>query len=504
VAAAIIIVFGAGLWFLQPRRNTVPAAEQPLFSVARGALTISVSEAGMIKPREQIILKSEVEGSTVILSLVKEGKRVKKGELLVELDASSLEDKRVSQQIQVINAEAAYINARENLAVVRSQTQADLEQAELDLQFARQDLTQYRQGEYPKQSKNSEATITLAEQTLNNARNTYDWSLKLYQEKYISEAELKKDELSLQKANIDLDLARDDYALLQDYTYKRRITELEAAIKQKDRALQNLKRKNAADLAQAEAKLKASDAEFKQQQDKFSKIETQIRKTKIYAPMDGTVIYATSTRMNWRGNTEPLDEGQAVRERQELIYLPTTSSYDAEIKVHESSLKKIHPGQPVNISIDALPGQQFHGLVTSIAPLPDATSMFMNPDLKVYNTNIEIDGSGGELRNGMSCRAEIIIDQIADTLFVPLQAVTRDGGQTIVYRPAENGPRVQPVTTGQDNNRMIEIVAGLAAGDQVLLTPPLASPGHSGPGRNLPPEEMPPPPPASPAGTGKP
>ena len=476
LAAVVLLLLVLGGYLLLGRTPAGPdSAPQPTYAVVEGPLMISVVEAGTIRPREQIILKSEVEGQAVILFLIDEGTEVKTGDLLVELDASELLDQRVNQQIQVINAEATFVNARENLAVVTSQSQADIDQAALDLRFARQDLEQYQDGEFPKLEKEAQAKITLAEETLTNAKNTYDWSIKLFAEKYIAEAELKTDELSWQKARIDLELARDELDLLQNFTYKRKMAELESAARQAEMALERIKRKASADVVQAEAQMKAGEAEYQQQKDKFAKIETQIGKTKIYAPMDGTVIYATSTKMSWRGNSEPLDEGQAVRERQELIYLPTTSSYDAEIKVHESSLEKIHTGLPVQISIDALPGRSFSGRVASIAPLPDATSMFLNPDLKVYNTIIQVDGSGAELRNGMSCRAEIVVERFQKTRYVPLQAVIRVADQPTVYVAEGGGFKPQPVKIGLDNNRMVQILDGVEVGDRVLLTPPLAA-----------------------------
>jgi HlyD family secretion protein len=253
-------------------------------------------------------------------------------------------------------------------------------------------------------------------------------------------------------------------------------------------ALERVTRKAAADIAQAQARLKASEAEFQQQKDKLGKIDIQIVKTKIHAPMDGTVIYASSTKMNWRSSDEPLDEGQLVRERQELIYLPTSASYNAEIKVHESSLKKIRVGLPVKITIDALPGKNFTGRITSIAPLPDATSMFMNPDLKVYASVIEIDGNGNELRNGMSCQVEIVVEYFPEALYVPVQAVIQVGGNPTVY--VKEGQKFMPrqIKIGLDNNRMIHVVEGVAPGEVVLLTPPLAA-GERKP-ETAPPPEM--------------
>ena len=94
-------------------------------------------------------------------------------------------------------------------------------------------------------------------------------------------------------------------------------------------------------------------------------------------------------------NAEPLAEGQEVYERQELIYLPVGDEFIGEIKVHETNLKKIYPGLPVRIRIDALPGQIFQGKIAKIAPLPDAQSMWMNPDLKVYNTQVVIEDGAG-------------------------------------------------------------------------------------------------------------
>jgi HlyD family secretion protein len=121
--------------------------------VARGPLRISVIVSGTIKAKEQIVIKNEVEGRTSIIYLVPEGTRVRKGDLLVELDVSKLLDERVEQQIRVQNAEAAFVSARENLAVVENQAQADVEKARLAYDFAREDLKKYSEGEHPSRVK---------------------------------------------------------------------------------------------------------------------------------------------------------------------------------------------------------------------------------------------------------------------------------------------------------------------------------------------------------------
>ncbi|MBW1997613.1 MAG: efflux RND transporter periplasmic adaptor subunit [Deltaproteobacteria bacterium] len=445
------------------------------FVVRRGPLKISVTESGTIKAREQVVIKNEVEGKTTILYLIPEGTRVKKGDLLVELDASSLLDQKIDQQIRVQNAEAAFISARENLEVVKNQAEADVDKAKLAYKFAKEDLKKYVEGEYPNQLKEAEAKLTLAREELTRSQEKLEWSRRLFNEKYISETEFRTDELAVKKNTLNLELAKNDLELLKNYTHKRRLDQLKSDLKQARMALERTIRKAKADVAQAEANLKAKKAEFERQKDKLRKKERQIEKTKIYAPADGLVIYATSAQKGgFRRRVEPLEEGKVVRERQELIHLPVGRAAKAEVAIHESNLEKVRVGLPVKVTVDALPGKVFFGKVARIAPLPDAQSAFLNPDLKVYDTDIFLDGSSDELRSGMSCKAEIIVEQYEEATYVPVQAVLRIGGRPTVY--VMNGESFEPreVEIGLDNNRMVHIIRGLEPGEIVSLSPPLS------------------------------
>ena len=80
-------------------------------------------------------------------------------------------------------------------------------------------------------------------------------------------------------------------------------------------------------------------------------------------------------------------------------------------------MKKLYEGLPVRVRIDALPGQIFMGKVSKIAPLPDAQSIFMNPDLKLYNTIVAIEGGAGVLKSGMNCEAEVVIEQYEKAMY---------------------------------------------------------------------------------------
>jgi len=470
--ASIVVIF---IWFKVVRGEEDPTSGLSTFIAKRGPLTISVLESGTISPREQITIRNEVEGRTSIVSLVPDGSMVKKGDLLVELDASNLKDAIIDQDIQVQRAEASYIGAKENLAVIENQSKSDIDIAQLTLKFARQDLQQYVDGIYPKDVNEMTARIRLSEEDLKRAEDVNDWSKRLYEEKYLSETEYLADRLSVQRRKLERDVANSDLDLLKNFTYHRQIEQLTSDVNQAGMALERTQRKSSASVIQAKADLRARELEFNRQKEKLVKIEDQLSKTTIYAPQDGMVVYATSSggRRGGFDRRDPMDIGVEVTERQDLINLPTATSMKAMVDIHETSLEKVRVGLPAVITIDALVGKKFLGRVERIAPLPDARMQWANPDLKIYPTDILLDGSDSSLRTGMSCKAEIIIAQYEETVYVPVQAVLRVAGQPTIYVVKDGSYTERKVEIGLDDNKMVRIVSGLEEGEVVLMTPPL-------------------------------
>ena len=357
--------------------------------------------------------------------------------------------------------------------MTKSPATSDVAKAKLDCRFAQIDLDKYIEGEYPQQLQKAESDITLANEDMQRADDKLDWSKKLEAKGYITRTELQGDKLAKKRSDLSLNQTETQLKLLKEYTYTRELERLKSDVDQAKSALERAQRKALADVTQAEADLRARESEFNRQKTKLEKTTDQIAKCKIKSPVDGMAVYATTASGERHGNQQPLAEGQEVRERQELIYLPTTSAMKSEIKVQESSLRKVAIGMPVRVTVDALPGKAFYGTVSKIGLLPDAQSQWLNPDLTVYSTEINLQGDMKELRPGMSCRAEIIVDRYEDALYVPVQAVTRVGGKPTVYVKTASGFEPRTIETGLDNNRVIRVISGLTAGEFVSLTPPL-------------------------------
>ena len=136
-------------------------------------------------------------------------------------------------------------------------------------------------------------------------------------------------------------------------------------MRQTEAALDRVRRKAASSILQEESSLRAKESEFNRQRQKLEKLERQIEKAKIHAPMDGQVIYSTSNQRPWEIN-EPLKEGIEVGTRRDLIILPTADTFVAAAVIRESALKSVSTGMPVRVTCDAVPGRVFSGVSSGI------------------------------------------------------------------------------------------------------------------------------------------
>lgn len=438
-------------------------------TVQRGPLRITVMERGNLEAAESTTLKSQLEGRSTVLWLIDEGTVVEEGELLCELDTSELQDRRVQQEIKVQNAEATLVKAEQNYAIQVSQNESDIALAQQQLDFAVIDLEKYVEGDMPQEKQKREEDIVIADEELTRADQDLQWSERLAEQGFLEQSQLDADRLSKTRAEITLAQAKRARELFEQYEIPRRMTELEAAVEEKKRELERVKLQAKARLADYEADKLSAEATANLERSDLEKIESQIGAGKLVAPVGGMVVYARE-RSRW-GDGEPMAAGAEVRERQDIITIPSAEGFTAEVSLHESVLEKVQVGMPCLITIDAL-GQGYAGEVTFKAVLPDQNSWWANPDTRVYRTVVKLTDSDVRMRPGMSCSVEILVDELEDVFYAPVQSVFLDAGSPVVFISERGVPEKRPVTVGQNDGKWVEIQEGVDVGDVVLLSTP--------------------------------
>ena len=463
--AALALLFVAG-WVFH-RFSKTDATQYIYYPVKRNDFLVSIIEGGTLKAVREVTVRSELEGVARILSIVPEGTNVHKGDLLVELDSADLRERVSAQEVTFQNAQFAFVQAKENLAIQKSTVESNIKDAELKLEFARSDLSKYIEGDWPQTEKETKAKISIAEEELTRAKDRYNWTKQLQTKGYATKSELDADDLAVKRKEIELSQAQEQLRLYTKYDYPKRKRALEAAMDQSEKELERLKLRSAAMIAQVEASLKSQSATLELQEKRLNELKEQLKLTKIEAPQDGLVVYASSSNP---GSGILIEEGASVRQKQDIIKLPDVTQMMLEIRVHESHVQKIKPGLQAYVTIDSLPDQQFRGSVRKVGVLPDSSSRWMNPNLKVYATEILIEDEIPDIKPGISGRAEVIITNLHNVLTVPIQAVTTVKGRQVCLVEKGRSAKPVPVEVGMYSDRLMEIKSGLKEGDMVLLS----------------------------------
>jgi HlyD family secretion protein len=200
-----------------------------------------------------------------------------------------------------------------------------------------------------------------------------------------------------------------------------------------------------ADVAQAEAKLKATRIEQ--------------GRVALYAPFAGTVAKIVGERGEY---STPSPPGVPTPPAIDLI---DDSCLYVKAPMDEVDAPKIAAGQAVRIRLDALPGKQLDGTVRRVAPYVTAV------EKQARTVDIEVDFKNPDEARGLlvgySADVEIILDTRPQVLRIPTAAI-QEGGKVLLVSDGRLEERA--IETGLSNWEYSEVSDGLQAGDRIVTS----------------------------------
>ncbi len=453
--------FGWAQWF-----QSGPVEDIQLYEVVRKSFPIILEEKGELKATNSVDVKNEVEGRATIISLADEGTHVAKGDLLVELASDEIEEKIEELKIKVAVEEAALQKAETDLEILRDENASKIRKAELALEMAEISLKKYEEGDAFELQKDAEINREQAEFELNRAREYLKDSEDLFKQGFITQIERDDDRFTEYKADNQLTKSGIKLDVLKKYTIPMDLKEKQSDVEEAGAELKRAGKAAEASEEQARVQLKAEKDQLEIVRGKLDKALEQKKKTKIYAPAEGLVVYF---KEGWWRRESEIKTGVEVHERQTLIELPDTSSMKVEVNVHEAQIERLEEGLSATITVEGLQGRQFTGKVTKIAVLADSQHRWLNPNLKQFKTEVQIDGEVNELKPGATARVQITITELQDVIAIPVQAVFGKGGKYYVFLDEKGNPQPVEVEVGPSSNEYIEITEGLQVGQKIRL-----------------------------------
>ena len=417
-------------------------------------------------------LKSNVEGTTTIISIVPEGTHVNEGDIVCELDASTLIDKETAQEIAVEKSNALLGQANEDLAIQETQNKSDLSAAKLRIKLAKLDLKKFEEGEFPQQVADLEAERSTANANLTRFIESCSFIRRLVQKGYKNQNDLEAEELNQKDAEYKLASAETKLKVLDSFTKERTLAELQANVEESELEIDRIQRKGNGQIIQFKAEQKARKLTYELEAKKFDRLKSQIEACKIKATQDGQVVYA-NTRDGRASDQVLIEVGGTVRERQPIINLPDLDSMKVNARIHESRISMIHTGLPAKIKVDAYADEIFYGEVDAVASVPSSTSSFSR-DIKEYEAVIKIlddPEKVNKLRPGLTATIEVLVERRDNVLQIPVQAVITVGTRQFTFVVSAKSVVRKTISVGQTNERVVEVVSGLEDGDQVVMNP---------------------------------
>lgn len=296
---------------------------------------------------------------------------------------------------------------------------------------------------------------------------------RLHEREFITRQTLENELVGLEKAKLSLQTKETELGLFRDYEFPK---DAEKFLSNYEESLLELirdKREAIATVARAEAKFRSAKRRYELELKKREDLQVQLESCTIYAQKPGLVAYGGANDNYYTSrHFDAISEGATLKLGQPIITIPDMSRLGVDVDIHESHIKKIELGQRAVITADAVPEKTLSGKVTKVAVLPDSNASRYNPSLKVYPSTVEIEVAQEFLKPGMTAKVKIIVSELNDVLYVPVQAVFVEKDQQFVFLRDGATYRRQLVTVGSYNDEFIEVVEGLGEGDRVALRMP--------------------------------
>jgi len=223
----------------------------------------------------------------------------------------------------------------------------------------------------------------------------------------------------------------------------------------------------------ARADIRTSEASIAQARIAADTSQVNLGYTRIVAPIDGVVVAIVT------------QEGQTVNANQSaptIIKLARLDTITVKAQISEADVVRVKPGQKVYFTILGAPQKRYYTTLRTVEPAPEsiatetASSSSSSAAAVYYNGLMDVPNEDGQLRISMTAQVYIVLNEAKQVLVIPAAALgerARGGGATTAtVRVVDKSGKITPrkVKVGISNNVNVQILEGLEAGDEVIIS----------------------------------
>jgi HlyD family secretion protein len=382
----LVLAVAGGVWYWQ----SGGLAGKPNHILVSGNLELT-----------QVDLSFKVAGRLTELN-VREGKWVKKGDLIARLDSAQLEQQRARDIAAVATAQSQYEQLQTTIEYQKATLESDIATRHAELQQQQAKLDELLAGSRPQEVQQAQSAVIDAKAWNDAARQDWDRAQTLYKNTDISTQQYDQARTKLDSTAAQLRQAEDRLALVKEGPRKEEITGARAQVARAQAAVATAEA-NRIELRRKEQELGARKAEIDRTRAQVGMTEAQIADTVITAPIDGVVL------------VKPAEAGEVIAAGTTVASLGDLDHPWLRAYINLPDLPRIHLNDKVKLSTDSTkePGQTYEGRISYIADEAEFTPKQIQTKEEriklVYRIKIEVDNSKRDLKNNMPMDAEISI-----------------------------------------------------------------------------------------------
>jgi HlyD family secretion protein len=471
VSAFSILFLSLGTFSFFPQSWFKNAEEGNISTVPvrRGELTVKITEMGVLRALRSVSLASEIPSNKAKIAwIIPEGSYVQSDAVLVQFDKAPFEEAIERYEAEVKEAESHLIQAKEDFKLEQANSAQAVDTAKHKVFLLEIELKNILEGEGYLKLKEISAQKTQADAELVQAESYFHDLKGLLKKGWVSQNELNKARLQLDKAKSTAELTGLRANIHKEYVYPAQKAKAEAELRKAKGELIELQKMIHYKILRAQATNDLAKGKLAVARKKLANTKEELTKTSLKAPIAGFVVYK---ELYLSGEKRKVRIGDSVWSDQDIILIPDISAMAVETRIREVDIHKVKIGQEVTVRVDAYPDLTLHGKVERIGTLAEKEEG-LNAVSKFFYLYIIIKESDLRLRPGMTARAELLVDSLENVLYVPLEAVYIKDGAYVCYVLSNDTVSVKTVTLGNSNDEFVAIEGGLKGGERVCLTEP--------------------------------
>lgn len=209
----------------------------------------------------------------------------------------------------------------------------------------------------------------------------------------------------------------------------------------------------------AEVELTKAQLQVEQDQLTLESLRLQLEDNQIVSPIDAIVLNI---------DVKP---GDGVEREGRLLSIGDPTQETIRLDLTTLNAAKVGIGMPVRVSVIGPNPEIFEGRIVRVSP--QAVTESDNAEQSTVEAEAQLNQPSGSLIPGSAVSVDILLEQRANALVVPVTALQRDADQPYVWvKDADDTARRREVTIGLETLEAVEILSGLQAGDEIVVSIP--------------------------------